>query len=324
MNLFEPQMPNDVMKETIKECMFTLIDEGLAEKRSQIRQMDTIDVTRYAEGKDYGNDASLPEMHSSEEETAFLQSQWSYMIPPLKSGVIVLNKARYLVFDILGIDCEKQSYELNIYDYALDMGTWLINCVVNSYIQYTDGNLLHSTSGIDMYDLFTAVFIDGFGDRDIVKLDSYTLGNLKKNLLPTLKENKWREDDYRDVVDHFLHAVTKVNMELASGPRPKASRKNHAKVKAIAGEVEKTPKPQIIRTLQSGGSIKSVNIPKAPTLEIIRRYKIAEWNVRGHIRRLKSGKIAYIRPGVRKRKCLQNAGESVKPQTIIRSVEAAS
>ena len=119
-------------------------------------------------------------------------------------------------------------------------------------------------------------------------------------------------------LNHFFTVISRVNIELMSGPRPKAVRNgNKLKVKTVTDKIpEKNPKPQIVRTLSSGVQIKSASVPKAPTVDIIRHYKVASWNVRGHMRHYKNGKTIYIAPTVAKRKEFENTDAS-KRQTII-------
>ena len=59
--------------------------------------------------------------------------------------------------------------------------------------------------------------------------------------------------------------------------------------------------------------------PRKPTLRNVARYLTPEWQVRGHIRRYKSGKTAYIRPHINKRRKLPDAVPAGnRPQQIIR------
>lgn len=96
--------------------------------------------------------------------------------------------------------------------------------------------------------------------------------------------------------------------------RSKAVRSsNHKTTDVIDGDEKKQPK-QIVRNI-GNITIKSVKVPKVPTEESIRKYKVASWNKRGHVRHNKNGKTVYIKHTICRRKAFED--NILPPQTII-------
>ncbi len=307
---------NDIIKATVRECMNILNDADITVKRSEIKKLDTIDVSIYAQGNDNGNSAALPKMERTETEAAIVNSQWYCIIPPLTTGVLRMNVARYLKYSVTSIDLDNRSYNVYIEDYGFEEGVWMLNSITDAEIYFKNDTISHAIKFTSFGKLLEFIFIDK-AIKEFVVPDKQMEKDLKETVIPTLKgiEN---EDDGADVINHFITAITRVNIELMTGKKPKAVRDNKSThVKAAAGEIEKTPKPHIVRTLASGVNIKSEKVPKAPTIDTIRHYKIAAWNTRGHIRHYKNGKIAYIKPSIKERKCLKEKGNAIIPQTIV-------
>lgn len=132
-----------------------------------------------------------------------------------------------------------------------------------------------------------------------------------------LSEPDSKASDYLyNTAAYFLLQICDTNYMLSKN-RPIAERGKYTKHKVH--EIQETdpskmPKKQIIRSV-GGIKIKSVKIPKMPTEESVRKYKVSSWNKRGHVRHYKNGKIVYIKPTVCQRKCFKGNGNPL--QTII-------
>ena len=322
--LLKPQFPTEenVILETMRQCMFQMIDNGALERRASVRKKDTIDVSGWAR-ETLGNDyTSMPPMSLKENELIALHDNWCLGIPPFLEGVLLLNKDRYLVFEVTDIDMENKSYKVTLIDYASDHGIWILNVVVVATIT-VDMSTQFNYDEVTNYDYIKGMFVDHVLQPKIY-LDNKLYDNVVNRLLPFLKEcieddNKENTPMARSALNHFYTSIVKVNMELMNGPKPKAikAKGTKSKVKTVTDKVpEKNPKPQIVRTLSSGVTIKSARVPKAPTVDIVRHYKVASWNVRGHMRHYKTGKVVYIPPRVAKRKEFENT-DAAKRQTII-------
>lgn len=269
----------EIIKNTIRECMNKLIDANLLEKRSVVRKKDTIDVSEYGKENCGGNLSALPSMEFKDEEKEALSKNWTLAVPPLLEGVVLINKDRYLVYSTSDLDIDGKKYKVFIYDYACDNGVWLLNHAVDSVIN-CDLKVKNTFAyhDLDISEILRGYFVDHTLEPHL-ELDKVSKDILTTGILPDMERDNKEFDEPRDILNHFFVAIIRVNYELSLGHKPKAVRgKSTRKVKVVnSKESEKNPKPQIIRTLPSGVTIKSVDIPKAPTVEVIRHYKIASW-----------------------------------------------
>lgn len=115
------------LQDLIKDYNFKLIDHGLAVKRSQLRKNDTINVQDVCE---YQNDDewSLPKIPFDKfdiEQTIYeMPDLWHYLIPCFKTGIIQLNTARYIYFDVIDTNIENKSITVELIDYSRDEYIW--------------------------------------------------------------------------------------------------------------------------------------------------------------------------------------------------------
>lgn len=115
------------LQDLIKDYNFKLIDHGLAVKRSQLRKNDTINVQAICE---YSNDDewSLPKIPLNKfdiEQTIYeMPDLWYYLIPCFKTGILQLNTARYIYFDVLDTNVENKSIMVELIDYFRDDSIW--------------------------------------------------------------------------------------------------------------------------------------------------------------------------------------------------------
>lgn len=115
------------LQDLIKDYNFKLIDHGLAVKRSQLRKNDTINVQDICE---YSNDDewSLPKIPFDKfdiEQTIYeMPDLWHYLIPCFKTGILQLNTARYIYFDVLDTNVENKSIMVELIDYFRDDSIW--------------------------------------------------------------------------------------------------------------------------------------------------------------------------------------------------------
>ena len=115
------------LKDLIKEYNFKLIDKGLAVKRSQLRKNDTInvqDICNYI----YDDEWSLPEIPFNkfeiEKTICEMPDLWHYLIPCFKTGILQLNKARYIYFNVIDTNTENKSITIELIDYSHDNAIW--------------------------------------------------------------------------------------------------------------------------------------------------------------------------------------------------------
>lgn len=117
----------DELNELIKDYNFKLIDKGLAVKRSQLRKNDTINmqgICNYTSDDEW----SLPKIPFDKfdiEKTIYdMPDVWHYLIPCFKTGILQLNTARYIYFNVINTDIENKSITVELIDYLRDNSTW--------------------------------------------------------------------------------------------------------------------------------------------------------------------------------------------------------
>jgi len=287
--------------------------QEVIDSEEKIKQKDTIDFSNVIEKGLRGDSGDFPSVQIKKENVEMANQNFYMAIPPLKEGVLRVNKERYLEFKILEIDEEEKSVTCEIRDYSNDK-TWMLENYLKeakAYISTENGKpkLKLAEKGIQMADFILAAI---HGQKIWTEAD---IRIIEEVVVPFVKLYEL-EDELSAICTKFYQAIVETNSQLMQGkPKPQRKRKG-AKVKVVYGEAEKNPKPQIIRTLAGGITIKSEKIPRVPTEEIIRHYKVAVWNTRGHMRTYKNGKTVYVRPSVHHRKCMEKGGEKA-PQTII-------
>ena len=220
-----------------------------------------------------------------------------------------------IVFGVGDVIDENKSYRLALSEYEKVYGVWIVNTIMTVSVEITDKGIINNE--MEMIPLPTIIEttikeMDGlnederlFGETVMIPYSRYLMAK------PYIRTHA------TELLSDFVTEITYVNIQLLN-ERPKAKRVKRNPHKAIASdEIETNPRPQIIRNMSSGIVIKSRAVPKAPTEESVRRYKLAAWNTRGHVRHYKTGKTVYIKPSVHHRKCLKDKGIEAVPQTII-------
>ncbi len=294
------------------------IRNGLIASRSFIKSSDTIDYSLVLDQtKQMKSD--MPAIHIPDEDYAKLDENWYLTIPPLKKGVLRININRYLYFELVEINEDRNGYEVFLTDYMLDHGVWTVDSIITGFCSWVSGEekkKIHAAvKGRTMSGIMKGVLDDNVKDFDREWSENDRLF-LSKVVIPFLRRNE-PEDNLHDTFNHFCMAIIQTNLQLEKG-KPKAQRGSGRKFKDVPGEIENNPKPQIIRTLSGGITIKSVKMPQLPSPATIRKYKLASWNSRSHTRTLKSGKVVFVNSSVKHRKCLKGAENIAPSQTIIK------
>lgn len=293
------------------------VEKGLVDDRKAIKSMDTIDFSNvYNDAIELGKRSAMPSVGLTDEEIAKVDACWALIIPPFKTGVLKVNKQRYVKYEIQEVDEEENGYLIWIDDYAFEK-VWLLENTFAGFFKWDKNGksinkkCLFATDGFTMDKIISKNLKDNEKDwnqDDILYFNEVLIPALRKHI---------KKDDLDTVMLHFALDMIRTNLELTES-KPKAVRGSGNKIKTAAGEIERNPKPKIVRALANGITFKSVKIPKASSEETIRRYSVEAWKTRGHIRHYKNGKTVYIRESVHHRKCLEGKGKSAIPQTIIK------
>lgn len=306
---------NTTYEVLIRQAYHWLVDEEYMRSRREIRKLDTIDVTGAFEntGK---KPFDMPEVDMTDEEYLFLKENWLNAVPPLSKGVVKVNRERYIQFEMEDLSLDNGIYSVILADYSYNNSVWGLGCagvglVRKGGLYQTVETAVHHVLGMD--DILSKV--------DPVKVGwaapdrKYWEETVMANVRHVIEQHKPKDLLEADIA-LFVLAICRTNYQLSQNQaKALPSKKSTHLVKGIALG-ESVGKKQIIRAVgNSGITISSAKVPRCPTEEYVRKYKVASWNTRGHVRRLKSGKTVYVRPSVHHRKCMKQNGETA--QTVI-------
>ncbi len=316
-----------------------MVSQGILFDRKTIKHMDTINII----------DFKMP----AEDTEAYELAKTSFFtyIPTIEKGVLKAAVSEYIYFEIYDINLKSQTYSMIMHEYKSEPNdeylTWALSsysditvikeegksCTiqVNEYYDFSDIVKYKLEDEIPIYKkIWSNKFERQFFNEVVAPLWKITTDKLYKNvqnhMLPYHDDDTGDENDKENKEDNFLNYIfntsglfliyiAETNYMLSKN-RPKAERNKtgHKYIDIQDKDNPKKPKRQIIRSV-GGIKIKSVSVPKMPTEESIRKYKIASWNKRGHVRHYKNGKEVYIKPTTCRRKCFDS---NEKPlQTII-------
>lgn len=308
--------PEEELKKHIIIYSDWAIRKELMLNKNKLKDFDTIDFSKVLKSDAYVRKSDLPDLRMTDEDVNKLNECWYLIIPPFEEGVLKPNKDRYVWYKVTEIDEKSQSYCVQLADYANDQGIWIIEnkavgrCMWNA--KWCDKtHWLYEVNG-DRTSSLMEKHIKKYGNE----LGEDNTLYLSTVAIPVMKDAELPED-LSNLLCHFLLLMVKANIELQNN-KPKAKRNSSSTIKTIAGEVNKNPKPRIIRTTSNGISFKSIKVPKSPSQDTIRKYTIEAWKTRGHIRHYKNGKITYVRESIHHRKCLNSDEPVTIPQTIIK------
>lgn len=303
--------------DNLRDFFIKAEEKGVILSRKNLKEMDTIDYSKMITEK--VDSASLPPISLTDKEKEETDKCWYMILPPFKEGVIKPNRHRYIKYEICKIYEDEQSYVVELHDYGYENSVWSMNAQAIGYFKWD------TTIENDLNGYHCQYAADGFNICDIVerqyKVSKSSFDKEKRwyfdnVLIPSLRETE-DEHDLNSLLLHFALISIKTNVQLLEG-KPKAIRGSGTKIKTSAGEVDKNPKPKIVRALSGGIQVKSVKIPKPVSPDSIRTYTLEAWKSRGHVRHYKSGKTVWVKESIHHRKCLQTEEKSVIPQTIIK------
>ena len=321
------------MIEQVKTIYNYLYTEKILYDRKTIRSMDYIDMTNldmeeydeYIQSDDYGK--------------SFFD-----LLPPFESGVIrytTNTNQTYLYFKINEIDLNEKIYNFSLQEYRSDMdseipweNTFCTNCAIkysDSVKVYYEGHLkdiMELCQNEDGVNILRAIWSDKNERKFYKEHTEKAIIHSANNFYDKELHNRYY-DNYIEYIKRntdsslstyalsnvvlFKELMKICNYKLKKN-KPSTIRTSGSSVKSVIEKNTEIPKKQKIRAF-GDVKIKSVKVPKTPTEESIRHYKIASWNKRGHVRHYKSGKEVYIKQTVCKRKGFD---DNVKPlQTVI-------
>lgn len=292
----------------------TLIEKGNMLTRKEVKEVDTIDVTALVNKDGVNSGGDLPSYHKTEDEEEYVKSHPYCMVPPLTRGVIKVNSGRYLIFDVVDLNVDEHSYKLYLEDYGKDKQVWAMNSSTVAILKWEEGIIQILDEAYaplsEIFSLMSPLNMD-FSEDDKLFWNKVIIPNIM--LLDQMDE----DDGKPHVINNYIWCVVRTNMEL--GKNKLHTKRSSGNKTELTTEISiEKRKKQLIRNIgESGISIRSVDIPREANYERIIRYKVASWNTRGHERKLKSGKIVYVKPSVHHRKALRGTCTDDPAQTVI-------
>jgi hypothetical protein len=293
----------------------TLIEKGHMLTRKEIKEQDTIDITGLVDKDGIKSGGDLPSYHKTEEEEEYIKTHPYCFVPPMTRGVIKVNSGRYLTFDVVDLNVDEHKYKLYLEDYGKDKSVWAMNSSSVVELAWNDGT-------INILDEIYAPLSELFSVMSPLSMDFTEDEKLfwNKVIIPDIMLiDQMDEDEGKPhVVNNYIWCVVKTNMELSKNKLHTKRSSSNGKANGVAEVTDEKRKKQLIRNVgESGIVIKSVDIPREANYERIIRYKVASWNTRGHERKLKSGRVVYVKPSVHHRKALQGKCTDGPAQTVI-------
>lgn len=327
----------------LREYNRELVARGLALKRSELKKMDTIDLsdTLGPAPANYPIKLNIDQIYdelneavNNAEEWAKIQELgWCIWIPCFTKGVVRYTPTRYVYWEIKEVNCTEKSVTVYIRDYAAyDNASLWQPGLEGTYTQYLDtgyaalkkvqGDITQGTpvtleDAIPYYmatsdcrtyqDIFTEIDLNTMGWDETKQAAHNTMTVLSAIQRPLFDNNDPQYKlfyHFESLSIAFMLTMFYVNYRMHS-LKPKAERRPSAprKIKTEAA-------PAVVadtRIVRNIGTIHVISqkAPKVPTDESVRRYKMAVWPRRGFVRRYKSGRISYINPTVVYRQCLK-------------------
>lgn len=311
-------------EELLRLYMQRLTDDRLMLKLSAIKKMDILDVTSFAELPEDGYTVPRIPDTNREEREAIKRLGWYAIVPCFEHAAVKLNKFRYIVFDVLEVDPEEKSVIVRIYDYMRIKGTWQTGVATTVKAKDFDtfdkpeGDglpakhylVLEHTDDLDFEGLYTLYSRKelGWSEGQWKLWNDVIVANSREVARKLREEHDTCQCD--QLANLFMKVIARCNAMLEMNKPSRPVRKDGAPKGTRKVGYEEGSAPE--RKVRNVGTLRvqSKGIPRKPCLETVITYKVAKWTVRGHVRHYASGKQAYIKPGVRRRKALENTEET--------------
>lgn len=229
-----------------------------------------------------------------------------FLCPCFNEGTLRLQKDRYIHWKVTRVDLENKQFDIKLFDYLYSHDTWEPGTSGLLTVTETGGEQIEIIP--DAQDNVTYSVIYSMLSPKSMGWTEFEAQIWKTTML----EHARQREEFLDSLDKhplselgtiFITIISYVNMALSEN-KPKAKPKtktNKTQVKTTIG----TPPEKKLRTINTL-KITSDKPPRVPTRKSIIKYSIESWTCRGHTRRLKSGRLIYVKPSVHHRKALAN------------------
>ena len=316
-------MNAEYTKGLFRSYMQKLMDDGRMLRFSEVKKMDILDTTGILPPPNNGYGMPSFGRANEKEKEALRKLGWYAGIPCFEKGAIKLNRYRYIVFEVLEIDPENKSAKISIRDYLKpkdqiwQMGVGATVRIMSADFQDETGQKLFYKAEIesrenfeDLYTLYDAKDLHWSESHYKLWMNTFVIYASLSTAKITEKANGLDQCD--SLINLFVLVISRCNAMLEMNRPSRPVKKEGTKGAGVKRKTayEKGAEPERKTRYVGALCVQSHNVPKKPCYETVVTYKVAKWNVRGHVRHYKSGKDVYIKPGMRTRKALADSNET--------------
>lgn len=327
-------------RDLCREHCRLLTEKGYGMKRSELKKLDTIDVTTLVDyaHKEKATMPSFPIIRTPEYMSYVLgnikklDAVMCMFVPPFTNFVYKLQRDRYLHVKLEEISIEGCSLKLFVQDYTVQETLWIPG--TKGYAEVTFATVTEGK--YHNYEMTIHTYGECCNPHDInmyLDLDSIGWNQHQKDV--------WLDKDRtytQSVMEMLRDSGTSSCLELMKyvlmcdcvtnymlyGNKPKIVREPSAKSRATstpapAASTKKGSPPE--RRVRYIGTVKviSASIPRQATPDRVRHYKTAVWKARGGIRHMKDGRTIPFKESIRCRHKLKGTmSEQELAQTVLK------
>lgn len=246
-----------------------------------------------------------------------------FFCPCFKQGTLKITDNRYITWNVLKTDIENHSITMHLTDYTEADDIWepgTSGTVTVKTMTESNASLESDLSTLVTYSkIFQLLSPKKLGwskfEEKLWEVSTVYHAWLFENGLSKKDTNPANE-----LGTIFVHNISLVNMALnkSKAKLPQNSRQKYGKDEESKPEIIANGAPSPIRKVRTikGLQIKSERPPRRPTKQSVIKYSMESWACRGHMRRLKSGRLVPVSPSVHHRKILAH-NEQKPPKTTI-------
>lgn len=303
-----------------KEYNNAMIRKGYVDDPDQFEQYDRIDAVDLV----HETHASMSPVRDAVSEYINRVGFYAY-IPCFQKGVLDFTENAYIVWETANIDLNGREMELvctvymrkeyfgSGYDKDVIYGNFKVKLM---YMNRSDPDMHPLDCCIahtDLIEMFSVISPKAMKWNRADRLAWTRVFMRMARFVESVSANPVPHDLILSLMEYMTFAFAGTNYFLHKNKY--CGRKRHGPSQAPDIIADYNEEKQNERRVHKVGmvTISGTTVPRESTRESVIRYQVASWGVRGHMRRLKDGKLIYIRPHVRCRHCLEDAAKEATP-----------
>lgn len=317
-------------QELVRRYHDALVENGYGIPKETLKSKDLIDMRAVKKADSPSDFPKLP-LNDSPDYLDYVRTENMFYraIPCFQEGVIRANNARYIHFRVERLEMDSFTITLFLQDYMTAIGVWTPGVSGRVTLRFTpDTREVTLTTDPESKFLYSRIYrhLDYKAmfrnSRDIEIWEKIVQSYADR----TEQAMEQRDtDNLIELAKIFCQYVSLMNFyllrnrpKIAPGQKKKAAPKpgtqnTPGREPGAETAVPKQPE-RLVRTIGMI-SVQSAKVPRAITERNPPAYKIASWKTRGFQRRLKSGKVVWVKESVHHRKALKPDG--TVPQSVI-------